>query len=234
MTHEACILEHVNGEDAAIIDDTMFKQLKEMLASSDSDNHVLAMEIIANSNYKQSLLYIEMLFKDHSNTMYNTHTKNHVNFKSLLSYVNKTSSMHTDLDNIVRSLVSHNCLSNDKLTVLMQTYGDEIDRHGSTDCFQVTHVRLSDEYLASLKGEYIYNLKEGIEESLEQNVVQEDPVEELETVNEETVANLEVLEAPIVAEVNQDPEIEVQETETETIEIPKTEENNESTDFEWF
>ena len=48
------------------------------------------------------------------------------------------------------------------------------------------------------------------------------------------MANLEVLEAPIVAEVNQDPEIEVQETETETIEIPKTEENNESTDFEWF
>ena len=47
---EIAILEYVNGTDAVIIDNTMYEQLCTMLDSSDEDNHILAMEIMANSN----------------------------------------------------------------------------------------------------------------------------------------------------------------------------------------
>jgi hypothetical protein len=58
-----------------------------MFKSSDKDNHVLAMEIMANSNYSQSIFYLLRLFKDFSDKMANQKSRNHVNFKSLVSYL---------------------------------------------------------------------------------------------------------------------------------------------------
>ena len=48
-------LVDVVNESAITIDDEMSDQLKTMLHSTDIKNHVLAMEIIANSNYRTSL-----------------------------------------------------------------------------------------------------------------------------------------------------------------------------------
>jgi len=81
IIHEAGLVDKLNGEDAILINDEVFKQLTMMLSSTDTDNHVIAMEIMANSRYKDSLLYLQMLFKDHSNVMEASNTKNHVNFK---------------------------------------------------------------------------------------------------------------------------------------------------------
>jgi hypothetical protein len=66
---EAELLKYINGPDAVIIDSVMFEQLSDMFNSSDNDNHILAMEIMANSNYIDSLLYLEMLFKEYSGEM---------------------------------------------------------------------------------------------------------------------------------------------------------------------
>ena len=87
---ESAILKHINGDDATIIDESMYEQIHQMFESSDIDNHILAMEIMANSNYTKSLLYLEMLFKEHSYSMGNCRTRNHVNFKSLVNYLGKT------------------------------------------------------------------------------------------------------------------------------------------------
>jgi hypothetical protein len=77
---ESELLKHINGEDATTIDEDVYSQLKTMFNSSDTDNHILAMEILANSNYIDSLMYIEMLFKTHAFCMEGSRTKNHVNF----------------------------------------------------------------------------------------------------------------------------------------------------------
>jgi hypothetical protein len=46
-----------------------------MFQSSDDDNHVLAMEIMANSHYENSILYLLMLISEFHYTISNTHTR---------------------------------------------------------------------------------------------------------------------------------------------------------------
>ena len=154
---ESKLIKHINGDDAATIDETMFQQISDMFKSSDSDNHVLAMEIMANCNYIDSLLYLEMLFKDHAGKMYNCHTKNHVNFKSLLSYLGKSkSNMDTSVDDIMEALVNKDVLDTDKIDVLMKHYSDELGRRGNSTFFKVKSITVDEETLQLLNTNYVY------------------------------------------------------------------------------
>lgn len=184
------LLAHVNGDDAVIIDETVFDQLKTMLQSSDDDNATLALEIMANCNYSDSLLYLEMLFKECAHQISNCNAKKHVNFKSLLSYLNKNNRyLDTNLDNIVESLISKKVLSQDKLDVLINRYHEELHHYGSTQYFKVKTFTMNTEILELLNSNY-------------SNQITEDFVPaEIETVEEvETEEISEVVTEPIVEE----------------------------------
>lgn len=84
---ESCILDLLNGDDAVLINKEVYGQLAVMLESSDADNHVVAMEIMANCKYKESLFYILKLMSLYNRQMINCRSVSHVNFKSLLSYL---------------------------------------------------------------------------------------------------------------------------------------------------
>ena len=181
-----------------IIDYEMFGQLKNMFESGDRDNHVLAMEIMANSNIVESLLFLEMLFKEHSYTMYECHTRNHVNFKSLCSMINKNKyRFTTDLDDVVKSLISFNVLTADKLNLLMRHYNKEIMQRGDSEYFKVKTITVCDNVLQLLNQNYTY----GIIEDFEPVVVEEETVEE-EVVNTESLNIESVTEEVIEEEVS--------------------------------
>jgi hypothetical protein len=154
---ESKLLKHINGDDAATIDETMFLQISDMFKSSDQDNHILAMEIMANCNYIDSLLYIEMLFEKYENQMYSCHTKNHVNFKSLLSFLGKKRTyMNTDIDDVVKSLINKGVFDIDKVNVIMKYYGEAIANQGGTDFFEVKSLTLSEEAAKLLNTNYVH------------------------------------------------------------------------------
>lgn len=155
--HESKLLKHINGDDAATIDETMFNQISDMFKSSDQDNHILAMEIMANCNYIDSLLYIEMLFENYSYQMSNCHTKNHVNFKSLLSFLGKNKTyMNTTIDDVVKSLINKDVFSLDKVEVIMKYYGESIANQGGTNFFEVKSLTLSEEAAKLLNTNYVH------------------------------------------------------------------------------
>jgi len=183
------------------IDYEMFGQLTNMFNSNDSDNHVLAMEIMANSNVVDSLLYIEMLFKDHSYTIYNTHTRNHVNFKSLCSVIGKSSyRFNTDIDDVVKSLISFDVLTDDKLNILMKHYHNEIMRNGDSTFFKVKTVTLSDKAHEALGKNYTYLIQDDYKPVVEETeeIVEETPEEVVntESLNIESVTE-EVIEEEV-------------------------------------
>jgi len=154
---ESKLLKHINGDDAATIDETMFLQISDMFKSSDQDNHILAMEIMANCNYIDSLLYIEMLFENYANRMADCHTKNHVNFKSLLSFLGKKKSyMYTDIDEVVKSLINKGVFDIEKVNVIMKYYGERIANQGGTDFFEVKSLTLSEEAAKLLNTNYVH------------------------------------------------------------------------------
>lgn len=157
---EDSLLVHVNGEDAVTIDADMYEQLADMFKSSDSDNHILAMEIMANSNYKDSLLYLEILFKEFEGQMYNSNTRKHVNFKSLLGYLGKENSMNTNMDDIMISLANKGVLTVDMLNILMSRYYTEIENRGNNKYFKVKTITINEDTLALLNTNYTYNVIE--------------------------------------------------------------------------
>ena len=162
--------------------------------------------------------------------MYNSRTKNHVNFKSLISYVGKQSSLTTDIDDIIKSLARHNVLTSDKIDIILDNYKGEIIRRGDQDHFKVKEVTLSEEMLKILNEPYVYKLIE----FEEPEVILDEPVlgvaDEIEMVNEDIETKVEETEA--VSEIIQSEESpEVLEAESNNSQI---EEKNESDGFEWF
>jgi hypothetical protein len=132
------------------------------------------MEIMANSNYIDSLLYLEMLFKEYSGAMNNCHTKKHVNFKSLLGYLNKDGYMTTNIDDIMKSLIDKGVLDTEKINVIMDRYAQEIDLYGNTNFFKVKSVTANPETLALLNANYVYNT---LEDFVPEGQVEEEVVE---------------------------------------------------------
>ena len=221
---ESCLLDQLNGDDAVIIDADMFTQLTTMFNSSDDDNHILAMEIMANSKYKESLLYIEMIFKNHSYSIGNCHTKNHVNFKSLLSYLGKNNRyIDTSLDDIMDSLISKKVLTKDKVDILLENYGHEINNRGDSTYFKVQTITVNEDTLSLLNENYNYKVIEDYEPSIVENLEEE----ELDEVIEDELIN-EIVNEPIEIEI-----IIEEEKELEVLTESKTE-TNESTDIDWF
>lgn len=221
---ESCLLDQLNGDDAVIIDADMFTQLSTMFNSSDDDNHILAMEIMANSKYKESLLYIEMIFKNHAYTIGQSNTKNHVNFKSLLSYLGKNNKyIDTSLDDIMESLTLKKVLTKDKVDILMENYGEEIKNRGDSTYFKVQTITVNEDTLSLLNENYNYKVIEDYEPSIVENLEEE----KLDEVIEDELIN-EIVNEPIEIEI-----IIEEEKELEILTESKTE-INESTNIDWF
>jgi hypothetical protein len=210
---EASVINVLNGEDATEIDKGMFDHLSDMFDSSDNDNHVLAMEIMANSKYVESLIYLELLFYRYANKISDRHTKNHVNFKSLVSYLGKDKNyLGTDIDDIVNSLRDKDQLNPDKLDILLSYTSNDIQQRGDTKYFTVKTISVTPEILAQLNTNYTYGLQEDFTPIIEE-VVEEIP---------------EVVE-PVV-EVEPEPVSEISESQSNNNQI----ETNDTNDFEWF
>jgi hypothetical protein len=175
---ESKLLKYINGNDAATIDESMFLQISDMFESSDRDNHILAMEIMANCNYMESLLFIEMLFERYAYKMSECHTKNHVNFKSLLSFLGKNKNyMSTSIDEMTTSLINKEVFDLDKVNLIMKYYGKEIAEKGGTQYFEVKSVTLSEEAAKLLNTNYVHEIiPDFIPEGVEQVEIQEPTV----------------------------------------------------------
>lgn len=158
IIHERGLLDKLNGDDAIVINQEVFDQISNMFASSDQDNHVLAMEIMANCNYAESLMYLEMIFHDHYHTMRNNNARSHVNFKSLLSYLNKDKIyFSTNVDEMIKSLYNKKVLTTEMLDIILTKYKDEVDR--GTTFVKVKTLTVSEELLKFVNSNYIYEIK---------------------------------------------------------------------------
>jgi hypothetical protein len=150
---ESELITNINGDDSTVIDYEVYQQLKSMFQSSDDDNHVLAMEIMANSHYEKSVLYLLMLISDFSNIISNTHTRNHVNFKSMLAYFNWVPRQvgSQDADDIIKIIDGKGLLTLDMIKVLYKEYTGDIHRNIAYDqVFEIKEITIQQDYLDKL------------------------------------------------------------------------------------
>ena len=165
LVNEEELIAYLNGDDALTIGATEFDQLAQMFKSSDTENCTLAMEIMANSNYQSSIYYLLRLFKDYVNRISTSHTRTHVNFKSLLSYLeisSKTYNWNFDVDKILHIILNKNLLELWMIEDVIREYADEVLERSTNknSVIQVKSFTLLDEFAKYLNTNYVKVLKE--------------------------------------------------------------------------
>jgi hypothetical protein len=169
LYQEDAIYDYINGNDAVSIDQSMYEILKDMFRSSDTDNHVLAMEIMANCDYKSSILYLCYLFNTFRYQIENRRERTHVNFKSLITYMGLTTgNVNMDKDDMVSLMMKKKLFTKDYFFKLCEKFSDELENY-SSDYFKVKVVSSSDEVNQYFNEELTYQIKENykpIEETL--------------------------------------------------------------------
>lgn len=232
IIEQNALLEVVNGDDAVLIDLETYQNLRNMFKSSDSDNHVMAMEIMANSNYLESLLYLEMLFFHHGREMDYSRTKNHVNFKSLKNYLGRGNGGNGHIDGVFASLLSFGKLDPAALAFIMDDQKTYFSNNGYSNYVKPSAYGINPEYQPQLNYKWVHKTEAFVDETTVPKVEEEEVVED--TVEEVTVSESVTAETAI----QQDPEIEETEVETEEeptvreVVIAKKVDLNE--EFNWF
>jgi hypothetical protein len=236
---ETELLNNINGDDSTTINEEVFEQLKNMFDSSDTDNHVLAMEIMANSKYEDSILYLLMLISENAYKINNSNTRNHVNFKSMLTYFGwqPRDVTHINTDNIVEMIDNKGLLTVDMIKRLYQEYSEDIIRNiYYDDVFEVKEVTIKQEYLEKLNLGSI-NLINPEEVSV---ITRPDPVEiEEEILEDELIeaafTNIErnKLKSELIALETDISDLNLEGTEN-TLEENLTKTKTNDTDIDWF
>jgi hypothetical protein len=249
---ESELLAMINGDDAVTITPEIYSQLVKMFESSDQDNHIMAMEIMANSNYIDSALYLLLLLEGYAERISDCHTRNHVNFKSMVSYFTlAVKEIHwLNPDKIANKLMELGLLTKDWNHVLLQERVDWFIRNiaGSTT-FNVSAMVPTPEVQAAINDPYT-GILEYKADSKEVGSVTEFsilPEREIETEEEERVISALYMEEqeedynqlpPPPAEIELNIEPEAIESAVELEPEPESNnhqiETNESTDIDWF
>ena len=168
---EDSLLKYINGTDAVTIDETMFKTLSDMFTSNDQDNAVLAMEIMANSNYFESLVYILILFEEYGGQISNQRSRNHVNFKGLCAYLDlHPNSIHKD--DIVKILLKKEAVTIENMSVLLKYYYQEISDYSGSHYFKVQAVTFSDEISQILEKQLVKKVEIFTPNKKEEDVIE--------------------------------------------------------------
>jgi len=203
---ESALLRHLNGSDALAIEENMYDSLCEMFDSSDRDNHTMAMEIMANSQFEDSILYLGLLFNNYASRMQESRSRSHVNFKSLLALMDiKSNYFYLNIDDITERLKKHGKLTKENVDIILKKLGDNIIGGGDTKYFKVKTITMAEEMLSVLNLDYEYRVID--------DFVPQSP--EIEEVEEETVS---LEEEAVTATVEEDIVEEVVETVEEVVE----------------
>lgn len=109
-------LNQLVNEEMMTIDKEMFKQLDAMLSGSTQDK-ILAMEIMANCNLKESIYYLLLLLAEHARSIEDLKEASHVNFKSMLKFCGfKTiKRVWIDFDYILKTTMNHGVMTYEHL-----------------------------------------------------------------------------------------------------------------------
>jgi hypothetical protein len=105
---ETDILKYLN-EDQLVIDEVKYQELKSFGLSHDKENLILMTELMANADFEKSFVYLLFLLKEFGPAIYPTKARDHVNFKSLLTFlgIDKRKLQNIQLNDLTLALQKH-------------------------------------------------------------------------------------------------------------------------------
>ncbi len=136
------ILSALNN--GVVMTEEMYEELRKMIGSTDKDSTKLAMEMMANCDFKESCVYLLLLVKEFGSKFYNSGAVNHVNFKSLLKYFDIKSGGVT-LDKVIDALKSKRLCTSINMSKLLPLAMQQMSADADTTYFIVKTVDVTDD-----------------------------------------------------------------------------------------
>ena len=143
ILHEDVVLQIIG--ETTIMDKEMYDELNKMFDSHDVNNHVLAMEVMANCNFEKSALYLLSLFKKNRNSISSRTERNHVNFKSLCKFFGVKPGEYLSLDSVIEIAKNKNLITKEEIPTLMYLAKEELeeDLRQQTDHFNIGEISIN-------------------------------------------------------------------------------------------
>lgn len=131
LVEERSIQSHLS-KDSIVIDQKKYVELCKLIDTQEQENVVLAMEIMANCNFSQSIVPIFQILITRGSILYRNGNVNHVNFKYLLNYFDYSSSSlsngsigASDVEGVFRILKAHNQFTKEVVDTFLSFYNEQ-------------------------------------------------------------------------------------------------------------
>lgn len=124
MIHQDVILEQLSS---IVMDEPMYRSVCSMFESPDTSNHLVAMEVMSNTAYRKSIVYIlNLMRKYYQVAIKNVHAKSNISFKALREYLEyEPNYQERSLDAIVNKIVEKNALSESNYKLILKLIMEE-------------------------------------------------------------------------------------------------------------
>lgn len=143
LVHQNDLLTIININN--VMDKEMYEQTDKMFSSEDENNHVLALEIMANCDYEKSALYLWLLMKDHSRKIYNRPESKHVNYQALCKFFDiKRDHRPHDIEDVIQELSERNLIHSGHREEIYRLSKEEFSDRMGNEFYNVTEIETSE------------------------------------------------------------------------------------------
>jgi hypothetical protein len=119
LIHQDVILENLSS---IVMDEAMHKSVCSMFDSKDASNHLVGMEIMSNTAYRKSLVYLlDLMRKYWAGVIDKIHEKKNISFKAFREYIDYNPSYNErSFDELIDSVISKNALTESNYKLILK------------------------------------------------------------------------------------------------------------------
>ena len=129
------VLKELNKNNIVITSDK-YNDFRSFGNAGDDENLILLMELMSNSNFEKSISYLLFLFLEYGTKMAKLKESHHVNFKSLMSFLNieheTLSNNIWNLNEITNLLKNNNQFTRDNVMLLSSLFAGRYINYGQS------------------------------------------------------------------------------------------------------
>lgn len=156
--NEECLMKQLPA--AAVLNKNLCDQVMKMMASADEENHKVAHEILANSDYSDSLLYLYRIAKQDYRQIAGSRYKN---VRLFVAETNIARLYNLSEEDFMKELMSKDKLTKEAVEELMPVIADGIQGILKNNKSSVFNIKLElRPELAAILGDHEYNTELGL------------------------------------------------------------------------
>ncbi len=130
--------------DKMVIDETKYQEFRKMANTGQDDNIILMMELMANTNYQKSCVYLLLLLKEYNTKISTLDQAEHVNFKSLLAYfgLNVKTFQNISIETMMKVLKKHKLFTRINIQRITQHFTTSSKMPNDVSAFETQHFQV--------------------------------------------------------------------------------------------